>query len=475
MIMKRLIAGLLCIILLVGLFPTTASASGSNFILPCENARERYVVKGHIMLLNYIMCQYGPSGQYAVFNIYRGTSTIYSNYIETYYAEFDNRTDLANLYLDLKTKNYSYGTYTIEYFVSWSKVGHYSTPTSARFRTTFEVVASAVPLTGLGLVNDDTSERYPSGSKIAAAKGDSYTFTTYYEPKNSTTQQFLTVSSSDPSIAKFEKNTFGELELKILKTGNATLTVECDGVKSTYYIEPRCEHSYQLSDRIEPTCDKNGKEVYECTSCGHSNTISLSALGHNKNNGICTRCGYDLPFDDMTKTDWFYDSVKFAYNNNLFNGTSSNAFSPNKTMTRAMLVTVLWRYAGSPDVGNSTFSDVKSDAYYAKAVAWASSTNVVNGVGNNRFNPDGTITREQMATILYRYAQNNGYSTDITGNLSAFPDGNTVSSYAVDALSWAVGMELINGSNGKLLPQNGATRAQVAAILMRFIENCYPI
>ena len=144
-------------------------------------------------------------------------------------------------------------------------------------------------------------------------------------------------------------------------------------------------------------------------------------------------------------------------------------------MTRAMLVTVLWRYAGSPDTGTSTFSDVKANAYYAQAVAWASANNVVNGVGNNRFNRDGTITREQMATILYRYAQNNGYSTDITGNLSAFPDSNTVSSYAVDALSWAVGMELINGSNGKLMPQSGATRAQVATILMRFIENCQPI
>ena len=140
-------------------------------------------------------------------------------------------------------------------------------------------------------------------------------------------------------------------------------------------------------------------------------------------------------------------------------------------MTRAMLVTVLWRYEGEPDAPANTFSDVKSGTWYSNAVSWAAANGVVNGVGNNKFDPEGKITREQMATILFRYAQKEGIDTSKRGNLGDFPDANRVSSYAKDAVQWAVGEKIINGSDGKLLPQGSATRAQVATILVRFIEN----
>ena len=136
-----------------------------------------------------------------------------------------------------------------------------------------------------------------------------------------------------------------------------------------------------------------------------------------------------------------------------------------------MLVMVLWRYEGEPAEGENTFTDVPNGTWYTNAVAWAASNGIVGGVGNGKFDPDGSITREQMATILFRYAQKKNIDTSKRGELSGFADSGKVSSWAKDAVQWTVAEGIINGSDGKLLPQGNATRAQVSAILMRFIEN----
>ena len=165
--------------------------------------------------------------------------------------------------------------------------------------------------------------------------------------------------------------------------------------------------------------------------------------------------------------------MDYAVTHGLFGGTSGNTFEPETAMTRAMLVTVLWRYERQPKGYQNTFSDVnaKDGSWYIDAVAWAAANGVVNGVGNGKFDPEGKITREQMAAILFRYAQKKGIDTSKRGNLSAFPDVNQISDYAKEAVYWTVGEGIINGSDGKLLPQGNATRAQVATILMRYIEN----
>ena len=141
-------------------------------------------------------------------------------------------------------------------------------------------------------------------------------------------------------------------------------------------------------------------------------------------------------------------------------------------MNRAMLVTVLWRYEGKPTGAKNTFSDVPADEWYTDAVAWAAENGIVNGIGDGKFDPLGKITREQLATILYRYTENRGITdTSKHGDLSGFSDEKQISAYATDAVAWAVGEGLILGSEGMLLPQGNATRAQVATILMRYIEN----
>ena len=179
-----------------------------------------------------------------------------------------------------------------------------------------------------------------------------------------------------------------------------------------------------------------------------------------------------LPFTDVHESDWFYDDVVFAYENGLFAGTSDTTFSPNASMTRAMLVTVLYRLEGQPAVnGRSGFSDVQYNGYYEDAVTWAADNGIVNGTSTSTFSPNANVTREQMAAILYRYAQYKKYNTAASSSLNSFSDHTSVSGYAVASLQWSVAEKLVNGSNGKLMPTGNASRAQVAAILHRFAEN----
>ncbi|MGN1306138.1 MAG: leucine-rich repeat protein [Faecousia sp.] len=239
-------------------------------------------------------------------------------------------------------------------------------------------------------------------------------------------------------------------------------------------------HTVAIDAAVEAACTAAGKtEGKHCSVC---NAVLLAqevipALGHAYENGICVRCGKEDPnaqpveFVDAPKTAWYAGAVTYAVRNGLMNGVGDGKFDPEGAMTRAMLVTVLWRYEGAPMEGSNIFSDVPNGQWYTDAVAWAAANGIVGGVGNGRFDPEGNITREQMATILHRYAEKKGLDTSKRDDLGGFPDGEKVQSWAKDAMQWVVAEGIINGSEGKLLPQGNATRAQVATILMRFIEN----
>ena len=179
----------------------------------------------------------------------------------------------------------------------------------------------------------------------------------------------------------------------------------------------------------------------------------------------------NLPFNDVKVTSWFYDEVKYVYENGLMTGTSDTTFSPNGTTTRGMVVTILWRLDGEPDSTEMRFADVAAGRYYTDAVMWASSNNIAGGHGDGNFGPNDPITREQLAVILYRYAHHKGYDVSGEADLSAFTDRDTTSDYAVNAMAWANDTGLITGvTDTTLAPLGNATRAQVAAILMRFCE-----
>ena len=179
-----------------------------------------------------------------------------------------------------------------------------------------------------------------------------------------------------------------------------------------------------------------------------------------------------LPFGDVKTADWFYNDVKYVYEKGMMAGTAADVFAPNATTTRAMIVTILYRLEGSPAVtGTSAFVDVPAGQWYTDAVNWAAANQIVKGTSATTFAPNDSITREQMAAILYRYAQYKGYDVTKKADLSGYSDNGQVSAYAKDALAWANAAKLINGvTNTTLAPQGNATRAQVSAILHRFCD-----
>lgn len=177
----------------------------------------------------------------------------------------------------------------------------------------------------------------------------------------------------------------------------------------------------------------------------------------------------DFPFADVAKGSWYYEGVRYAYENGLMSGTGEGTFSPDLPTSRGMLVTILYRLAGSPAAGSASFTDVAKGQWYADGVAWASANGVVSGYPDGSFRPNDTITREQMAAILYQYARIQGKLDDSRADLSIFSDLDSLSAYAKEPMSWAVAQGLFSGvSADTLAPGGSTTRAQAAVILTAF-------
>lgn len=174
-----------------------------------------------------------------------------------------------------------------------------------------------------------------------------------------------------------------------------------------------------------------------------------------------------LPFTDVSSDAWYHDAVFYVYEKGMMSGTGAGSFSPEAETSRAMIVTVLHRLEGAPSAGGAEFTDVAAGQWYTEAVAWAAENGVVYG-SNNAFKPDDSVTREQVAAILYRYAGYKGSDTTARAELSDYSDASDISGYALEAMQWANAQGLIKGSSGRLNPGGKATRAEIAAILMRF-------
>ncbi len=218
--------------------------------------------------------------------------------------------------------------------------------------------------------------------------------------------------------------------------------------------------------------DKSLKTKYDFSEAV-TESMTLYAAWTEKKDGI-DKTEVKISFTDVKDSDWFAANVKFVVENGLMAGISANEFAPNNSLTRAMLVTILYRASGEPAVNKSVpFEDVKSDMYYANAVIWAHQNGIVSGVSETEFAPDMNITREQIAAIMHRYAKFNGYDVSVgeNTNILSYTDCDEISEYAVAAMQYAVGSELIKGKTESTLnPKDTATRAEIAAILQRFIE-----
>ncbi len=177
----------------------------------------------------------------------------------------------------------------------------------------------------------------------------------------------------------------------------------------------------------------------------------------------------DLPFRDVTKTDWFLKEVSYAYQRGMIVGTELDQFSPEMELSRSMVVQILYRLEGEPAVtADNPFEDVDAGHYALKAITWAAENEIVQGYGDNLFGPEDDVTREQLAAILFRYADYADMDVTASGDLTKFPDASQIDSYALEPMKWAVGKGIIQGHDtGLLAPKDGATRAEGSAMLYR--------
>ena len=304
--------------------------------------------------------------------------------------------------------------------------------------------------------------------KGSIAAGSRYSMTTS-EPSGKTEYTFTYVgggSSSSGTTTTYNVNVNAATNGAVAadkKTASKGTTVTVTASPSKGYVV----------DAVK-VVDKDGKDVAVTGKDGkYVFTMPASAVTVTGSFKAETPAPVALPFTDVKSGNWFYDAVKYAYEQGLMTGTSATTFAPNGTMNRAMIVTVLYRLEKSPAVtGASKFTDVPAGQWYSDAVAWAAANKIVNGYDETTFGPMNAVTREQMAAILFRYEQYKGLeNVTLEENLNRFPDQNKISAYAIPALQWAVGQKIINGNaDGTLDPTGTATRAQVAQIFTNLLN-----
>lgn len=242
------------------------------------------------------------------------------------------------------------------------------------------------------------------------------------------------------------------------------------GATITITLSP--DKGYKL-DKLTVT-DGSGKSVstVKKSDTVYTFTMPASAVKVGVSYVKATETPSKTKFNDVSANDWFASAVDYVTGKGMMNGTADNTFSPKANTTRGMVVTVLYRLENQPSTSAASFTDVASGAYYANAVAWANANGIVSGYGSGKFGPNDKVTREQLAAILYRYAQYKKYDVSGANSLDGYTDVQSVSSYAVPALQWANAAGVVTGKSGsKLDPKGNATRAEVAAMLMRFCEN----
>ena len=285
-----------------------------------------------------------------------------------------------------------------------------------------------------------------------------------------------TFSYTKPSSSSSGGSSSGKTTYKVTTSAvnnggvNASPSSAEKGATITITLSP--DKGYKL-DKLTVT-DGSGKTVstVKKSDTVYTFTMPASAVKVGVSYVKATETPSETKFNDVSANDWFASAVDYVTGKGMMNGTADNTFSPKANTTRGMVVTVLYRLENQPSTSAASFTDVASGAYYANAVAWANANGIVSGYGSGKFGPNDKVTREQLAAILYRYAQYKKYDVSGAKSLDGYTDAQSVSSYAVPALQWANAAGIVTGKSGsKLDPKGNATRAEVAAMLMRFCEN----
>ena len=290
--------------------------------------------------------------------------------------------------------------------------------------------------------------------------------------KNNGTQSFTYTKPSSGGSSS-GKTTYKVTTSAVNNGGvNASPSNAEKGATITITLSP--DKGYKL-DKLTVT-DGSGKTVstVKKSDTVYTFTMPASAVKVGVSYVKATETPSETKFNDVSANDWFASAVDYVTGKGMMNGTADNTFSPKANTTRGMVVTVLYRLENQPSTSAASFTDVASGAYYANAVAWANANGIVSGYGSGKFGPNDKVTREQLAAILYRYAQYKKYDVSVgeDTNILSYDDAQSISSYAIPAIQWACGADVVTGKSGsKLDPKGNATRAEVAAMLMRFCEN----
>ena len=313
-------------------------------------------------------------------------------------------------------------------------------------------------------VGADTDVRYD----VTLVEGETY-FVLTYHISNDMDVYATFVETDNGGSSGGGGGGAASYRITVEETEHGTVTVNrtsaARGTRVTITVDP--DNGYALGTLS--VTDRNGNEV-ELTRV-NSTTYTFQMPNSRVTVSATFVADNTLPFTDVSVSDWFYEAVRYVYDRGLMNGITSTTFGPNRTTERGMIVTILYRLEGEPTVGASTFSDVASNFYYTDAIAWAAENDIVNGYPDGTFRPGQAITRQEMATILYRYASYRGYDVSASASLSGYTDAAQVGAYAADAMAWANATGLVTGTTvTTLTPTGGATRAQVATILMRFLN-----
>lgn len=489
--------------------PMDARASGNALIYPHMSCVDQYRLIGDLIhLAGFAYVPETALGQNWYIELYAGADPTEDGYLNTWYGTFDEGAGSYDVSVDLKTTDLGTGTYTVFYFI-----GQGDTLLEDTITGTHVYVTNDIALMTRSFFADASQDGFPEVKKICVPKGylEESNYCLRVEPANTTDNRYAEFTSSNTDM--LEVDDFGGFLMMHAKQ-YGTATVSVDNIRKNFTISVEIctdDQGHDYSKEVvvsQPTCTEAGLSQVECTKCGHwKSSKTTPALGHAWDAGqitkeetedtwgekfyTCTRCGetktapyHTCPsamFTDMpVDTNWAHKGIDYCVKHELMMGVGSNRFAPASFTTRAQLVTVLWRMAGSPEPeATAPFVDLGKDPYYEKAVTWAYEQDVTKGVTETEFRPHQLITREQMTTFFYRFAE---YilELDVSAreDITSFPDHNRVSDYAKDCMSWAYSVGLIygvpSGSANYLQPQNSATRAQIATVLMRFCENIVP-
>ena len=309
-----------------------------------------------------------------------------------------------------------------------------------------------------------------NGNIKVTVNGESKTI----EPSKDATFTYTKPSSGGSSGGSSSGKTTYKVTTSAVNNGgvNASPSSAEKGAAITITLSP--DKGYKL-DKLTVT-DGSGKTVstVKKSDTVYTFTMPASAVKVGVSYVKATETPSETKFNDVSANDWFASAVDYVTGKGMMNGTADNTFSPKANTTRGMVVTVLYRLENQPSTSAASFTDVASGAYYANAVAWANANGIVSGYGSGKFGPNDKVTREQLAAILYRYAQYKKYDVSVgeDTNILSYDDAQSISTYAIPAIQWACGAGVVTGKSGsKLDPKGNATRAEVAAMLMRFCEN----